>query len=184
MGQSQEQIARIQEILRQMDEHLQSPSSDNRSAPRVNVRTPMTVNFLSGAGASPVDVFTRNLSISGIGFVSRRMFRTEERVAISLKIPKLPAKMILARITFGRYINNGLYETGAEFLECIADARGSGTVPKQWLTSVVYQPKAGEPTAAAPKKAAAKDREEEKAAAATGESAKAAALAESVPAPV
>src|SRR6185312_379845 len=142
VGATQEQIAKIQDILQQMDEHLQKPASENRRAPRLNVRAAMTVMLLSSAGPTPVQVFSRNLSVSGIAFVSRRMFAKEERVAVMLKIPKLPAKLILSRITFGRYVNNGLYEMGAEFLECISDPRGQGTIPKQWLLTAVLQPKA------------------------------------------
>ena len=74
MNVSQDHLAKVQEIFRQLDEHLQTPKSDNRRAPRINVRSPMTVSLLSGAGAVPVEIFSRNLSVSGIGFVSRRMF--------------------------------------------------------------------------------------------------------------
>jgi len=140
MSISQEQLAKIQGIFRELDEHLQTPESDNRRAPRINVRTPMTVMLLTGAGAMPVEIFSRNLSVSGIGFVSKKMFNKEERIAVCLRIPRLPSKLILSRITFGRYVNAGHYEMGAEFLECISDPKDKGTVPRQWLTTSYLHP--------------------------------------------
>ena len=146
MNVSQEHFLKIQELFRQLDEHLKTPSTDNRHAPRLNVRTPLTVMLLTGAGAIPVEIFSRNLSDTRIGFVSRRMFTKEERIAVALKIPKLPAKLILSRITFGRYVNAGHYEMGAEFLECISDPKGNASVPRQWLVTSYLQPKPAAPS--------------------------------------
>ncbi|HEY4329067.1 MAG TPA: hypothetical protein VGN88_04970, partial [Phycisphaerae bacterium] len=119
---TQDNQVRISEIVKSLDGNLKSTNQENRRrAQRVPMRRNLTVILLESSGGSSqntVEVVSRNISSSGIGFVCRRMFRPEERIAIILQIPEMPSKLILARITFGRYINGALYETGAEFLEC------------------------------------------------------------------
>jgi len=158
---SQEQLGKITDIIAQLDEQLQHPDNDNRRRqPRIAMRTQMTIILLSGINPSPVAVFSRNISASGMGFVCRRMFRPEERIAIPLRVPKLPAKLVLARTTFGRYIGSGFYEMGAEFLECVSDLHGeNGTsrIPNHWLLGAgqVKTPHNTTPAAAAAAPAAA-----------------------------
>ena len=137
MVQSQEQLDKITDIIAQLDEQLLEADKENRRhQPRVAMRTQMTIILLSGINPAPVTVFSRNISSSGMGFVCRRMFRAEERIAIPLRVTKLPAKLVLARTTFGRYIGAGFYEMGTEFLECVSDARGESgisRIPNHWL---------------------------------------------------
>ena len=146
MAISPEQQARVQAIIERLDERLRHPEKDNRRASRVAARFALRVILLTGLKPVPVDVFSRNISASGIAFVSRRLFQAEERVAISLQIPNLPSKLILARITFGRYVQGSLYEVGAEFLESIADPRNYARVPLHWIMSATGRNKTGTET--------------------------------------
>jgi len=133
---SAEQMERITEIINNLDGPMQSPEVNRRRQPRVKFRAHLSVTLLSGTAPAPVEVATRNLSLSGIGFVCRRMFSPGERLAIQLRLPKLQPKLILARVTFGRYVSGGLYEMGAEFVECISDARAAAAhprIPNHWL---------------------------------------------------
>jgi hypothetical protein len=132
---SQEQHARVREIVEQLD-HLQAKDAENRrKAPRVPFHLAMAVTVLTGTTPTQVEVFSRNISLAGIGFVSRRMFRREERIAVLLEFPTLPPKLILARITFGRYISQGLYEMGSEFLECRSNPKNPQVIPTAWTLS-------------------------------------------------
>lgn len=140
---SQEQLDKIVEIVSSLDGHLLEADKENRRRlPRVAMRTQLTVTLLTGIAPTSVDVMTRNISSSGLGFVCRRMFRSDERIAVLLRIPKVPPKLILGRVTFGRYIKGGWYEMGAEFLECISDARGSSAghpaIPNHWLLGTTH----------------------------------------------
>jgi hypothetical protein len=142
---SAEQLEKITDIVSRLDSNLVAEDADNRRRlPRVSMRTRMTLLILGGIAPTPVDVFSRNISSSGIGFVCKRMFRPEERVAIPIRIPRTPPKLLLARITFSRYIGGGLYEMGAEFLECVADISGSGPVerfiPGRWHQTPFHSP--------------------------------------------
>jgi len=61
---------------------------------------------------------------------------------LSFADPKLPAKLLLARITFGRYIGGGWYEMGAEFFgvrggHAGREAGGTnwvGRLPNHWVS--------------------------------------------------
>ena len=153
---SQEQLDKVTDIIAQLDEQLlESDKENRRHLPRITLRMQMTIILLTGINPTPVTVFSRNISASGMGFVCRRMFRPEERVAIPLRVPKVPAKLVLARTTFGRYIGAGFYEMGVEFLECVADARGDSGVsriPNHWLLGAghVKTPHNTTPAAGAP----------------------------------
>ena len=134
--QSAEQLERITEIINNLDGPVENTDVKRRRQPRVKFRAHLTVTLLSGTAPAPVEVITRNLSLSGVGFVCRRMFRQGERLAILLRVQKLPPKLILARVTFGRYVSGGLYEMGAEFVECISDARAAAAnprIPNHWM---------------------------------------------------
>jgi len=130
-----EQLAKVQTILQHLD-HAQ-PASDaenRRRAPRVTVRLTMNVIVLGVVNPAPVCIHSRNFSVSGIGFVSRRLFKSGERIVIQLRGKALPPKLILARITFSRYASGGHYEMGAEFLESLPDL-GNTRIPSHWLLS-------------------------------------------------
>ncbi len=164
---SQEHLDKVTEIVKSLDGHLlEADQKNRRRLSRVALRMQITVTLLTGIAPSAVDVLTRNISLSGLGFVCRRMFRPEERIAVLLRIPKVPPKLLLARVTFGRYIGGGLYEMGSEFLECISDARaaapagGTARIPNHWLVGASHAKAAhvtaptAAPAAAAPAPAA------------------------------
>jgi hypothetical protein len=133
MAATSEQEEKLRQILTHLDERLGQTDAENRQRMRLPLRMTLTVTVLSGIAPAPVEIFTRNISASGLGFVSRRLFHRNERLVISLRIPNLPGKMLLARVTFGRYVQGGIYEMGSEFLESVADPRGTAQIPNHWL---------------------------------------------------
>jgi hypothetical protein len=128
-----EQLVKIEALFQQLD-IVQSPQDleNRRHAPRLNVRVSLTAILLSALNPSPVPIFSRNISISGIGFVSRRLFKSHERIAIKIEIADLPPRLLLAEVTFSRYVSGGLYEMGAEFLECVR-GRSASRIPTHWM---------------------------------------------------
>ncbi len=97
----------------------------------------MAVIVLSDRGLPSVKIFSRNLSKSGIGFICRRPFNKEERIAVSFEMPGQPAKLVLARTTFSRYVRGGVYEMGAEFIECVTDSNAEDRIPTHWLNAAL-----------------------------------------------
>jgi hypothetical protein len=135
---SSEQRSQIHAILESLDRGNAGASQNRRAAPRLPIRMGLPAIVLLGAGAvaaAPVRIYTRNISRSGVGFVSRRMFKPNERLALSFQLPGHPPKIVLAQITFARYLRDALYESGARFLEAIADTAGLENIPAHWCKS-------------------------------------------------
>ena len=100
---NQDQRTRLNAVMQQLDEHLQPRRENNRRKPdRVNARFGLRVLVLSDSEPAPLEAFSRNLSPSGIGFVSRRPFQREERIAVSLNVPGHPPKLVPLGVTFSR----------------------------------------------------------------------------------
>ena len=127
-----EQFQKVRDLLEHLDGQIAKGPANRRRANRLPVRMPMTLTLMTGSTTAPVEIFSRNFSQSGFGFVSRRLFCSNERVALVLKFPNQTTKQILARVTFARYIRNGMYEMGTEFLECVSNPRNPDTFPGHW----------------------------------------------------
>jgi hypothetical protein len=132
-----EQLEKVNGILQQLDHATTQKTAENRrQAPRVNVRLPLEAFLLGPTSRTPIQIFTRNLSVSGVGFVSRRLFKDQERIAIRLRVKNMATKLCLARVTFGRYLSAGMHEMGAEFLECVKDT-GHTPIPRHWMVHTI-----------------------------------------------
>lgn len=132
-----EQIARIEEILRLLDQQRIDASANRRRAQRVNIHAALTAMVLAESGGdATLKIYSRNISTSGIGFVSRRMCKKGERLALSFDLPGKPHKLVLAKVTFCRYVRAGLYDAGAEFIECISGEIGRKGIPGHWMPSI------------------------------------------------
>jgi hypothetical protein len=127
-----EQLSRIDEILRQLDQSpLGSDQANRRRTARVKIHTAMSAVVVMHSGNLDITIFTRNISTSGIGFVCRRFCKIGERVALFFVLPDRSPKMVLAQVTFARYVRGGMYEAGAEFIECIAGST-ERDIPVRW----------------------------------------------------
>jgi hypothetical protein len=127
-----DQLSRIDEILRQLDQSVPTKEQENRRrSPRIIIHTTLDTYVLSPGGNLGIQIFTRNISTSGIGFVSRRFCKVGENIALSFILPDRSPKLVLAHITFSRYVRAGLYEAGAEFAECIS-GEGERDIPPHW----------------------------------------------------
>lgn len=130
---SNEQISQIQAILVHLDQGATARADNRRRACRVNIRTGMKALLLGQDAKTNVTIYSRNISTSGIGFVSRRMFKVGERVAVPFEVKDHPHKLVLAKVTFCRYVKSGLYTIGAEFIEAILDEGGPNRIPAHWI---------------------------------------------------
>lgn len=115
-----EQLAQVQEILAQLDRQSRPDQTNRRKTARLTVRMPLDMIVLSNSAHPTLEVFTRNISTAGIGFVSRRLFKNGEYLTLEFSIPGSPPKLVLTHVTFCRYIKAGLYEVGAAFIEAVA----------------------------------------------------------------
>ncbi len=118
---SNEQIDHIHMILQQLDAQNPGPGANRRTAKRLNVRMALTVHLLSDHNSPISQIYTRNVSTSGIGFVTKRVFKPKEYLAVSFQIGNHLPKLVLARVTFCRYVKGALHESGAAFVESITE---------------------------------------------------------------
>jgi hypothetical protein len=125
-------MGQIHSILESLDRVLKEPGENRRGAPRIPVRMGLAATVLGGPALAPMRIYTRNVSRSGIAFLSRRLFAPGERLAIAFHLPNQPAKLVLAQVTFGRYVRQALYESGARFVESIPDVGGPDRFPAHW----------------------------------------------------
>jgi len=121
-GISAEQFAVVAEVMQHLDRSPPSARANRRKAQRIDVRTTMSAFLLNHENHPSVRIFTRNISTSGLGFVSRRPFKLGESIAIPLKWPNDERKIIVAKITFVRYVRRGMYEMGAEFQQAVRES--------------------------------------------------------------
>lgn len=110
-------------------------SAEHRRAPRRRMRMHMKVYVSSANDPGVVDIWCEDISISGIGFTSRRLFQKGEQFAILLKLGNLPQKLVLARVAHSRYAKAGMHTVGAEFLESVAAPSDELAIPRQWRLS-------------------------------------------------
>ncbi|MGN6366746.1 MAG: PilZ domain-containing protein [Phycisphaerae bacterium] len=119
---SADQQAVLSEVLLHLDKMPPSPRANRRRAIRHGLRTTMEA-ILVGEEQNPrIRIFTRNISTSGIGFVSRRPFKQGEKIAFGFQCAGEERKIILAKVTFVRYVRRGMYEMGAEFTDAMRES--------------------------------------------------------------
>jgi hypothetical protein len=129
-----EQTALINSVLQQLDAgKVPDDVINRRRKSRVKLRLSISALLLV-AQPAPVQIYTRNLSVSGLGFVSRRFFQAQDQLAIPFNYPGMKPRLILARIMFCRYLKGGLYEVGVEFLDSVTD-EAAHRIPRHWLPS-------------------------------------------------
>jgi hypothetical protein len=137
---STEQLEQIQDILSQLDHNAAAKKVDNRrNSARVTVRTTIGAILLAANNQTLVKIYSRDLSTAGIGFVTRRCCSAGEQFALPFDVRGMPPKLVLARITFCRYIRAGLYTVGAKFVEAIPNADRQNRVPEHWLPPVTVK---------------------------------------------
>lgn len=97
------------------------------------VRMSLPVMLLGQAGMPSVPMHTRNISTSGIGFLSKRVFKKGEVIGVHLLAGHRISKLMLCRVTFCRYVRSGLHEVGAEFVEARPVFGGVPRIPTTWI---------------------------------------------------
>ncbi|HVX83461.1 MAG TPA: PilZ domain-containing protein [Phycisphaerae bacterium] len=131
---SVEQNEQIEGILEALDRGVRADAQNRRRIQRLNVRLTLQAIVIGTSGGAPLRIHSRNLSRSGIGFVSRRLFRRGERLVIVLRVPGHAGKLLLAEVTFCRYVRRALYESGARFIEAVPETPTEG-IPAHWTAA-------------------------------------------------
>jgi len=91
--------------------------------------------LLIGIPSTPrIKVVTRNLSTSGVGLLTHRVFQKGEVFVLPLVFPGVKTKLALCRVVFARYVSAATYDVGAKFLAALdSDGEEQVRVPAGWL---------------------------------------------------
>jgi hypothetical protein len=138
---SLEQRTKIEDILKALDQCPSKEIENRRQASRVSIRTHLTCHLLMVPGYPQIQIHTRNISTNGMGFVSRRPFKTGELLVVEFMLVPKMGKLLLTAATFSRYVREGLYEVGCTFRESVPKQEMESTYtrdrfPARWLALV------------------------------------------------
>ena len=124
--------AKILAILSSLDDASIAPNENRRNKSRMPFRHDIAIVSLGGTDEEKFTIHTRNISTSGVGFLSRRPFEKGERFVLPIRIAGAKDKVVLCRVTFSRYISAGLYGVGAEFEKSAANPSADLVIPADW----------------------------------------------------
>ncbi|UCE58753.1 MAG: HEAT repeat domain-containing protein [Phycisphaerales bacterium] len=91
--------------------------ADKRRATRRRVRLPCTVRFLMPDGETvlTMEAHTRDISRSGLGFVTRKHFTRSAPVLIVIESHKGKPRKLTGKVAYSRVVQENWYLTGVEF---------------------------------------------------------------------
>jgi hypothetical protein len=137
IGLSREEIARVEKIIAHLDTQPPGPGSERRLSPRIDFNHPMWLNLPADAGQPWVHVFSRNLSTSGLSFLSRKLFYVGQHLVISHELKERQNLLVLCRVCYCRAIEMGVQEVGLAFVSVEQDPFKQRCVPANWLGLVL-----------------------------------------------
>jgi hypothetical protein len=113
------------------DKPLDAPSN-RRTDGRGHLRLELIVTLLAHSAQPQMRIDTKDITSTGMGFISRRYFPVNEYFAVLMRFANGPGKLILCRTAFCRPAKPGMHHTGAEFIQAITPT-ASGKFPPRWI---------------------------------------------------
>ncbi len=129
---------KVLSILNSLDDVMYVPDANRRQRQRITFRHKMIAMLLGCVGDASVDIYTRNISTNGLGFLCRRPFQEGDQFALPIMMKGTPSKMVLCRVTFVHYASGGLHEIGAEFQKAVPDPKNEQFIPRDWYCPVTH----------------------------------------------
>lgn len=115
---------------------VKASGEEQRKSKRVPVPYDSMVTVMAGDNhATQLAIHIRDISTSGVGFMSASPVPENCLVAFVLRFSNLKAKAILARVVHCVPLGNDQYKIGAELVESIAQNPASKTFPLRWRVS-------------------------------------------------
>jgi len=98
--------------------------TDKRVAPRRQARLECQVRYLSIDGEAVKDTsgWTRDISRTGLGFVTREHFARKVQLSARVQVSNSPPRTLTGTVVYSRMVNDGWYLTGMKF-ESVTDKR-------------------------------------------------------------
>lgn len=107
-------------LLRELDAAAAGEAAqytNKRAHPRKHIPLRCLVQHVEGTDGVLRDTFakTRDLSIGGIGFISRRQYPRQTELLISIAMPNQSSRRVTAQVVYSRPLRDGWFLTGARF---------------------------------------------------------------------
>jgi hypothetical protein len=130
---SAEELQQVNQIFQALDQLRDNAPHEKRLCPRYNFPTAHAMMVTSLPGKTHCKVFPRDISRSGIGFLSRRSFKVGELFVVVLSHTLGTERALLSRAVFCRYTSQSMYEIGAAFESTIVAPAGKSEIPPAWV---------------------------------------------------
>lgn len=119
-----QEISQILEEIELASQTGENQWTDKRVAPRRRARLECKVRFLSPDGEIVLDTsgWTRDISRTGLGFVTREHFARKAQLSARVQVSNSPPRTLTGTVVYSRIVNDGWYLTGMKF-ESVSDKR-------------------------------------------------------------
>lgn len=125
----------LTKLLHQLDNQSIKPTNSRRRHPRLNLRIPLEITLLKYPNFTTLEVYTRNISVSGIGLLSSNELPMNDFLVIPLCINKKAQHLVLGQVVFCRQLIPNLYEVGVKFKACTKE--GDLNTPLAWYSQAM-----------------------------------------------
>jgi len=137
IGLSHDEVERIERLISQLDAQPPSAAACRREYPRVDFRHPLWLNLPTEPGRPWIHIYSRNLSTSGLAFLSKKLFYVDQHLIISHELMESCPQLVLARVCFCRTVENDIQEVGISFVVSQKDPERLRQIPTTWLALVL-----------------------------------------------
>ncbi len=145
---SAQELHQVDQIFKALDQLRDATGHEKRGAQRGIFATAQGMILTSLPARTRHKMFPRDVSRSGIGFLSRRPFKPSERFVITLPHPSGIERVLLCKTVFCRYTSKSMHEIGAMFEATITAPRGKGKIPIEWVEKSISELAPRKPAAA------------------------------------
>ena len=132
-----QELDHLQRVIARLDARPPGDAGDRRLHPRIDFSHPMWLNLPGAAGRPWVHVHARNLSTSGLGFLTRHLFYAGQHLVIAHTLKESTPMLVLCRVCYCRSIEPGTFEVGLAFVLARPNPDDARNVPAEWLALVV-----------------------------------------------
>jgi hypothetical protein len=137
IGLSRSEIERMQQLIARLDAQPLGPGADRREHPRIDFNHPLWLHLPTEPGRPWVHIYSRNLSTSGLSFLSRKLVYTGQHLVISHELAEKESQLVLAQVCFCRSIEMGIMEVGLTFKAAEPDPERKRNIPPKWMGLVM-----------------------------------------------
>jgi hypothetical protein len=137
IGLSHEELDRVKQVIAELDSIPPGAAADRRVFPRIDFTHTMWLNLPDDPASPWVHILSRNLSTSGLAFVSRRSFALGSFVVLSHHLSEKHNQLALASVKFCRHVDSTLHETGLEFRAAVNDPKNARIIPPHWKALIL-----------------------------------------------